>query len=172
MPISIFPNPIQVVSGLVTTQGADGVLPVRVDGSGVTQPVAIVADPMQPVPVSGSVVADITAVGGVPMPAGQGVPVSVQGTVPVSLPLSVSVSIPDGAEVTLGSQADAPAYTVATSSLMAQIKALNDAIQTLTRIASQQLQLLAGVLQATNSVAGQLGAAPAATDLSASIPLN
>ena len=172
MSITILPNRTQVVSGTVTAQGADGVAPVKVDGSGVSQPVALVTDPTQPIPVAGGVTADIVAVGGVPLPAGQAVPVSVQGTIPVSLPSASSVSIPDGAAVTLGSQADPAAYTVGTSSLMAQLKGLNDTVQTLVRVAAQQLQLLEAVLQAMNSVAGQLGAAPASVNSAASTPLN
>jgi len=258
MPISVFPNPIQVVSGDVSVTTAPPDLPVKVDGSGVTQPVAVVADPTQPVPVSGSTLDDIVAVGGIPITPGQGVPVSIQGTLPVALapgvssvsvsalptgpalvasalpvtlavdqqpvavavvqpvvvtadptqPLPVSgsnvediiavggvpiipgqgvpvsvqgtvpVSLPplvpvsDPALAALGSQADPAAYTVGASSLVAQIKGLNDITQTLVVIATQQLQLLQAVLQALNSVAGQLGAAPASTNSAASTILN
>jgi|SRR6266853_2860804 len=172
MSITVFPNPTQVVSGDVSVTTAPADLPVKVDGSGAVQPVTIVADAMTPVPVSGSTLDDIVAVGGIPLAPGQGVPVSVQGTVPVSVPPGASVSLPDGADATLGSQADPAAYTVATSSVMAQIKGLNDAVQGLTRIAAQQLQLLEALLQATNSVAGQLGAAPASINSAASTQLN
>ena len=114
----------------------------------------------QAVPVLGQVTADITAVGGVPLAVGvTALPVSIATTLPVSL--AGTQAVLDLVSATaLGTPSDAQVYGPASGSIIAQLKGVNDAIQTLVALQGQQLSLLNSILQQLNSTGAQLGAAP------------
>jgi hypothetical protein len=165
-PLGNAPSAINEIGG-VAVKG--GVIPITLTNPGdiaaanPVQQVQIVnqwGDLAQEVPVVGRVVADVNAVNGVPL-AGNAMPVALQAPVAVSnFPASSAVTMADGALAALGSTNDAPAYSISQSSMIAQLKGLNDRMQQQNLVQLETLSVLNAILGQLQANGAQLGAAP------------